>query len=515
VQSRCYGCSAAAMTIELEAKLVPSKGFQMPALQDALPGAVTVVQPVRELDAIYYDTPDLELARWGVTLRHRRGESGRPWTLKLPEHEAGALMARDELSFDGEIDAVPAEASDLVRAFTRGRALTGVARLHTSRVPVQIRDTDGRTLVEIVDDSVAVFEGARELEHFREVEVEAAVDSPRSRAVLQSAVSALVSAGCRTEKPLPKLVRALGRRAQEPPSVVVVPVGPQTSTADLIRYVTAASVRQILLHDAGVRLGEDPEAVHQYRVATRRLRSDLRTFSGFLDAGRTDELRGELSWLGSVVGPVRDLDVLGTRFAAQIRGLPDLDQPAASGLLTQLAASRLAARQGLLEALRSQRYDRVLRALVAVASTPPVVPGRKATRSAATAASRLVRRRWTQLDAAVEAAGKDPTDEELHLIRIAAKRCRYAAEAVTPVVGPRAARFAAGIQDVQTVLGDYHDTVVAENWLRDTAIGQVDAGIAVGGLIASERQERAGLRAAWPATWQLASRPKNRSWLTQ
>ena len=383
------------MTIELEAKLVPSEGFQMPALQDALPGVVTEVQPVRELDAIYYDTPDLELARWGITLRHRTGESGRPWTLKLPEHEASVLMARDELCFDGDIDAVPDEATDLVRAFTRGRALTGLARLHTSRAPVQIRDTDGRALVEIVDDSVAVLEGALDPGQFREVEVEATVDTPRSRAVLQSAVSALVSAGCRAEKPLPKLVRALGRRAQEPPSVVVAPVGPQSSTADLIRHLTAASVRQILLHDAGVRLGADPEAVHQYRVATRRLRSDLRTFSGFLDEARTDELRGELSWLGSVVGPVRDLDVLGARFAAQVRGLPDLDQAAASGLLTQVAASRLDARQGLLEALRSERYDRVLRTLVAFASAPPVVPGtdRTAVRSATSVASRLVKHR--------------------------------------------------------------------------------------------------------------------------
>jgi CHAD domain-containing protein len=455
------------------------------------------------------------LARWGVTLRHRTGESGRPWTLKLPQPVAGGVMARDELSFDGEIDAVPAEAADLVRAFTRGRALTGLARLHTSRVPVAIRDADGRPLVEIVEDSVAVFEGPRDLGGFREVEVEAAVDSPHSRAVLASAVSLLVSAGCRVEKPLPKLVRALGRRAQEPPSVVVAPVDQWTITADLIRHLSAASVRQILLLDAGVRLGEDPEAVHQFRVATRRLRSDLRTFSGFLEPARTDELREELSWLGSVVGPVRDLDVLGARFVAQARELPDLDQPAASGLLTQLAATRLDARRNLLGALRSERYDRVLRALVAFASEPPVVPGRRATRPAATAASRLVKRRWNQLDAAVEAAGKDPTDEQLHRIRIAAKRCRYAAEAVAPVVGAHAARFAAGIENVQTVLGDYHDTVVAENWLREIAIDHIEARIAVGGLIAAERQERARLRAAWPATWKLASRPKNRSWLTQ
>ncbi len=505
------------MTLELEAKLVPSDGFRLPALEGLAEAAVTVAQPVRELDATYYDTPDLELARWGITLRHRRGESGSPWTLKLPAHGAGSVIAREELSFDGEMGTVPGEARDLVRGFTRGRPLTGVARLHTTRVPVQVHDAEGQTLIELVDDSVSIFDGARELDHFREVEVEATDDSPGSRAALRFAVSALVDAGCRVERPLPKLVRALGRRAQQPPSVVVEAVGPHASTADLIRHLTASSVIEILMHDPGVRLGHDPEAVHLYRVATRRLRSDLRTFSGFLDEAPTGDLREELSWLGQAVGPVRDLDVLGARFAANSCGLSDLDQPAASELLTRLAALRLDAHRGLLEALRSERYDRALRALVEFASEPPIAQasGEKATRPGADLARRLVKRRWNQIAAAVEAAGEDPTDEELHRIRIAAKRCRYAAEAVAPVVGRPARRFAAGVEAVQTVLGDYHDTVVAEAWLRDAAVELVDCRIAIGGLIATEQREQGRLREAWPATWHQASKrhAEARAWL--
>ena len=102
------------MTTEPEAKLIPKNGFRMPSLDGLLPtGAVSVAQPARELDATYYDTADFELARWGITLRHRRGESGPPWTLKLPKHRAGAVIARDEWRFDGEIYAVPDEARDL------------------------------------------------------------------------------------------------------------------------------------------------------------------------------------------------------------------------------------------------------------------------------------------------------------------------------------------------------------------------------------------------------------------
>ena len=503
------------MTTEREAKLIPSDGFRMPALEGLVEGAVAVPQPVRELDATYYDTADLELARWGVTLRHRGGESGRPWTLKLPEHLSSHLIAREELSFDGPMDAAPDEACDLVRGFTRGRPLIGVARLHTTRVPVRVQDADGQTLVEIVDDSVSVFAGTCESDHFREVEVEVEADTPGSRAALKSVVVALVDAGCRTERALPKLVRALGRRAQEPPSVVVVPVDQQASTAELIGHVTASSVIQILMNDPGVRLGRDPEAVHRYRVAARRLRSDLRTFARFLDEDATSSLRDELSWLGSAVGPVRDLDVLRARFVDHSRALSDLDQPAVSEILSRVSASRFDARHGMLEALRSERYDRVLRALVEISSRPPVGAdsSQRAIRPATTSAKRLVKRRWSQLAAAVEAAGEDPSDEELHRIRIAAKRCRYAAEAVAPVVGRQASQFAAGVEEVQTVLGDYHDTVVAEAWLRDAAVHLVDCRIAIGGFVAIERRERAGLREAWPAAWHRASRGGARAWL--
>jgi CHAD domain-containing protein len=370
-------------------------------------------------------------------------------------------------------------------------------------------------LIEIADDSVSILDPIHELDHFREIEVEATSDSPASRSALKLAVAALIAGGCRAERPVPKLVRALGRPALQPPSVVVAPVDRHASIPDLIRHLTASALIQILTHDPAVRLGHDPEAVHVYRVATRRLRSDLRTFARFVDGDPTDELRDELRWLGSEVGRVRDLDVLSTRFAANSRSLSDLDQPGASELLARLAKSRLEAHHSLLKALRSERYDRTLRTLVAFAANPPIATAssRKATRPAVTLASPLVKRRWNQLAAAVVAGGAYPNDEALHMIRIAAKRCRYAAEAVAPVVGRPARHFAARVEEVQTVLGDYHDTVVAEAWLRDTAVELVDGRVAIGGLIAAERQERAHLRDEWHEAWHRASRRKVRAWL--
>ena len=80
---------------------------------------------------------------------------------------------------------------------------------------------------------------------------------------------------------------------------------------------------QILSHDAGVRLGEDPEDVHQLRVGARRLRSDLSTFKSLLQEDLVRTWRDELGWLGTSVGTVRDMDVLGERLRSQLQTLPE------------------------------------------------------------------------------------------------------------------------------------------------------------------------------------------------
>jgi CHAD domain-containing protein len=502
------------MTTELEAKLTPGNRFKMPAIERALKGAVAVPQAVRQLDAVYYDTSDLELARWGITLRHRDGEAGPRWTLKLPERESAGLLVRSELCFDGPIAPIPDDAQDLVRAFTRGSPLIDVARLHTTRTPLQVHDARGRNLLEIVDDSVSVLGEASAVSHFREVEIEAAADRPRNRAALRAVVAAFVNAGCRADQAVPKLVRALGPKARQPPSVAPEAVGKHASAVDLVQHLSAISVAEILTNDPRVRQGLDPEAVHQYRVATRRLRADLRTFSRFLDNELTERLRDELRWLGHAVGPVRDLDVLHARFADHVPTLAEVDQPAGSEVVARLVAMRRDAHQRLLAVLRSDRYDHALCALVEFASERPVAAsgGRKRTRRAGPP-RRLVSRRWDQLAAVVDGCGATPTDEDLHRIRISAKRCRYAAEAIAPVAGRPARRFANAVAEIQSVLGDHHDTIVAETSLRDTAKELPACNLAIGALIAIERQERALLRDSWPAVWEHVSRPKLREWL--
>jgi inorganic triphosphatase YgiF len=80
------------MSSEREAKLISSLQVRLPSLDGLVAGVSAAALAECHLDAIYYDTGDLDLARWGITLRHRSGEVGPPWTLKLTQGKARATL---------------------------------------------------------------------------------------------------------------------------------------------------------------------------------------------------------------------------------------------------------------------------------------------------------------------------------------------------------------------------------------------------------------------------------------
>ena len=126
-----------------------------------------------------------------------------------------------------------------------------------------------------------------------------------------------------------------------------------------------------MAHDLGVRLDEDPEDVHQARVATRRLRSDLRTFRAYLPEDWALEIRAELGWLAEALGRARDADVLFERLHGEVDSLDQRDAGAAGALLGRLVAEQDEAREHLLEVLDTDRYGALLDRLVAAARELP------------------------------------------------------------------------------------------------------------------------------------------------
>jgi len=225
--------------IEREVKLGAGPAFHLPDLSGVLDGvAVTPPEAVR-LETVYYDTPDLRLARWGVSLRYRAGEG---WTLKLPPAatpgpQQGKLLERDELTFQGGSKKPPEAAVEIVRAYVRKAELGPVARLSTLRRRVRLVDAAGARVAEVVDDEVSVRDGRRVAARFREIEVEVMPQENGANGIADPLVLRLRGAGAGAPDPSPKHIRALGPRALEPPEVAPQPVQSDSPAADVIKFV--------------------------------------------------------------------------------------------------------------------------------------------------------------------------------------------------------------------------------------------------------------------------------------
>lgn len=499
------------MFIEREVKLAVWPGFRLPALTDVVSGATATPAADQHLEATYYDTPDLRLGRSGITLRYRTGEDGGDrWTLKLPSAGEGGALVRAEMSVVADAKSVPTELAELVAARVRSAALGPVARLSTVRRRIEVR-CDDQVLAEVVDDEVSVLEGRRVALRFREVEVELAADGPP--AVLTEIVTRLRAAGAGEPDPTPKVIRALGPAASAPPDLAELAIGRAPSAREILTAGLTRSVRRLIDHDPVVREGVDPEGVHQARVATRRLRSDLRVYQPLLDATWAGALRSELSWLADTLGRVRDVDVLMMRLQRQANELPPADAAAARELIALLGVEHAAARGELIDAYRSRRYLDLLDRLVAAVHAPLVLPA--ADRPARSALPALARAPWLAFEKAARKVSSTSSDDALHEVRIRAKRARYAAEVAAIAVGKRARSLADALADVQELLGEHHDAGVAADWLRRASTGVAPATAFVAGQLVG-RQEAEARRhlEAWPAVWEKTRKGKLTSWLT-
>jgi CHAD domain-containing protein len=457
--------------LEREVKLSPGDGFVLPELGGEL-------QPTRRFTSTYHDTADLALARHGVTLRHRVEGGAGVWQLKLPR---GA--ARAELEQAGPPARPPLELSALLVAFLRGRDLEPVVRLRTRRETVLV---DG---AEVVDDFVSVVVGQRVTSRFRELEVELVGGDERT---LQRLAKELRRAGATTTGELrPKLYRALGLPA--PVEAAQIPAG--TPPVPALGLAMAEQARRLLLHDPGVRLGSDAEELHQLRVATRRLRAFLRAGRPLLEPSWSEPLRDELRWLGAALGPARDLDVLIARIEDDVAGVGG--EEAFAGLLGALQAERAEARGVVVEALSSDRYLALLDRLEHVAE-PEASGSRRTLRNVWSAEWKRTRKAFARLDEA-------SPDDELHAGRIRVKRARYAAELAAHELGKPSRPFIRAAKELQDVLGEHQDAVVAENRIRAWGGKDVESG-APARLVEAERERRASARARWPEAWDALRR---------
>jgi CHAD domain-containing protein len=283
------------------------------------------------------------------------------------------------------------------------------------------------------------------------------------------------------------------------------------SAARAVASRALADAAAVLLRYDLFRLPDDAEEVHRARVAARRLRSTLRTFAVLFDEAWATALRDELAWFGSALGAVRDADVALERIDVSAARLPASDRAALEAVVHPFAAARRVARLELAAALRDARYAQ-LRALLADAEVRPKWTAVAAVPDGALAAF-VMREPWRALRKAVAAADDAPSDAALHRIRIRAKRCRYAAEAVADVEGKRALRFAARAAALQETLGALRDAAAAH--ARLAAIAGTSAGAAAfvaGELAGFELVAATAARARWRRDLRALQTRRARFW---
>lgn len=488
---------------ETERKYEATGGAALPDLAD-LPGVAAVAGPEEQrLEAVYYDTEDLRLARAGLTLRRRTGGDDAGWHLKLPV----GVDTREEVRLPPGRAAKypPRQLGSLVQVHARGRELTPVARIQTTRRRWQLADDKGRLLAEVVEDLVSGQSLADDssVDSWREIEVE--LGERGDVALLDRVEERLASAGIARSSSSAKLSRLLADR--------VAPAAPTPadgeSAGDVVLAYLRAQVDALKHQDPRVRRGED-DAVHQMRVATRRMRSALQAFGAIVDRDATRELTEELKWLAGVLGEARDLEVLRARFEGHVAELDPVLVlgPVPAQLTRHFAPLEAAAHEAAVAALDSDRYFALLDAVDALVARPPFTP--VAARKAAKALPDLVDRAYRRLAKRAEGAHDDTA---LHEARKAAKRLRYAVEVSEPAFGKRAKKYRKRVKAVQELLGEHQDGVVARPVLRELgAKAQLDGenGFTFGLLLGLETAAARRVEDRFPAVWRDLGRPKLR-----
>jgi CHAD domain-containing protein len=291
-----------------------------------------------------------------------------------------------------------------------------------------------------------------------------------------------------------------------------------TTARDLVLPRLAGLHQELLVRDAEMQ-ARVPDAVHQARVTCRRLRAALGTFGPLLDPAVSEPVRAELRWTARSLGEARDIEVVHVR----LRRLVEEPDVAVTGYVLRrmdsLFRERDAAAQArVAETTGSGRYADLLTSLGRLVKDPPWLDeGRGELEEVVRP---LVRADLTRLELRVaRAAGTsgERRDVALHAVRRAAKRLRYAGEAVETAWGDDATRVVEAMVRMTQSLGERQDTVVSRRVLHGLAVSAGAAGESTSAyedLRSREEVRAAECEAAFEEAWRDASRPALWAWLS-
>ena len=443
------------------------------------------------LQAIYFDTADRDLAARGMSLRIRRSEGERIQTVKDDGKGGAGLFARAEWEMP-VADDVP-----VLDARTPVAALLGEA-VHAIEPAFHV-DVERRgwiveqhgAVIELVLDRGQASAGDRQAA-ICEVELELKSGAPDALFLLARRIDAEIPV-----RPgvLTKAERGYRLRDAVAAFFKAEPVAldPSMTVEDAFSRIAGSCLRHYRLNEALLLDHYDARALHQARVAVRRLRSAFWLFTPMLDKADVARFQGELKWLAAMLGEARNLDVLA-------------DRAEEGELRDRLDAVRAEAHGRVRQWLESARVRALLIDLVAwLTLGAGQAEGERAEPAVEFAARRLQRLHKRMAKQGAHLAKL--TDEARHEVRKDAKKLRYASEFFAGLFAGRKqrrrqAKFIAALEEVQAGLGELNDLVAAPGLLAHYGLSEV------GGMQARPKKKRKLMAEAAAAHEELVKAPR-------
>ena len=497
--------------IEREIKFRLPEGRDAESVRAAVESAGFRLEPSGTIaqEDRYLDTDDWTLYRAGIALRLRAdGHRLRLEAKSLRSAETESL-ARTEWAQDAPngdppwADLEPGPVAGLLQP------LEGLGAVKRLEVRARVRNDRecfrwlrGETLLgSLTVDHVSVPPAS-----FREIEVELQNGANEALGEVRRAVEERLGLQHSDETKLAAALAALGERLPERDERAFA-LDHADRLLDVAHKTFGRQLGRLFWNEPGTRLGVDPEYVHDMRVACRRLRTALEVLGeGYPEALR-EALRGELRWIGRALGGVRDLDVAIARVAGLEAEATTFERPAYRIFAQGLSVRRAARRLEMVERLDSERFRTVAsQARATVDAGPPTaisVP--EGVAPAYLIAPRIIEHWRKAMRDAYERAEQTMEETDLHALRIAAKKARYAIEYFAELDGPGAVRRARRIATLQDFLGDHRDAALLLRRMKKYArtVPKKDrelvmgVGSALGNLERAVRIRRGDLRLAW------------------
>lgn len=412
-----------------------------------------------EQTSAYFDTPRRKLFATGLSLRVREARGAFVQTVKAGGEAAGLF---DRSEWEASVARLAPDPAALAGTPLEGRGprlarLEEVCRTEVRRTRWRL-DTPG-SLIELAFDLATVRAGKRSVD-FAEVEIELeeggieplfalARDLARSLP-LRVAVASKGERGFDLAAGLHRTVR----------KAAPIEIAQDSATRDAFRAVAFACLRHFRLNEDLVVEGRDPRALHQARVAMRRLRAALTLFRPAILDQDFVRLRSEIRWFTGELGLARNLDVFMAGHSARL----------AQGDLARVEEARTRAYDQAIAAIDSERLRMLFLDLLAWLESGAWRDGRKAWMPVRTFAERRLERQWRRVaDPGGRLSALD--EDQLHELRIEVKKLRYAVEFLGSLYPRRAVKnFARNLEAIQESLGELNDDATARELARDLGL---------------------------------------------